>query len=150
MSNFERHDGPPPKKEQPRTANAGPAQSDFAGQCDKSNIMKIGAAEGARPVFDHEYINKIVTFRHLSKAWTGGWGQGPFVFGPRQRIAVKHETGDWFDAKAGRGGNGAISLAAHILSVSSEAAAWRLANFASVRFPSITIDSFVKKDARHG
>ena len=92
-----------------------------------------------RPKLDHAQIDSLISPRELSKSWAPYGCREPFFLPLQPHIAIKSTAGqgvlnggwhlEWFDPQTGVGGVGAVSLCAHVLRVSKDEAAWRIANW---------------------
>ena len=96
-------------------------------------------AEAPRQKIDHAKIDSFISPRELSKSWAPYGCRGPFFLPLQPHIAIKSTSGqgvvnggfhlEWFASQTGVGGVGAVSLVAHVLKVSKDEAAWRLAHW---------------------
>jgi hypothetical protein len=94
--------------------------------------------EALRLKINHAFINGKIRPTQLSVSWKNYSYRGPFFLPRLPHIAINHIPGrciemrwqlKWFDPQTNVGGVGAISLVAHVLKVSEDEAAWRLANW---------------------
>jgi len=111
-----------------------------AGWCSDTTSHQKG--EAPRPKIDQAKIDSFISPSELSKSWAPyGW-RGQFVLPPQPHIAINRTHTviggggrphsfrlEWFSSKTGVGGVGAVSLCAHVLKVSKDEAAWRLAHW---------------------
>ncbi len=164
MSRAERIDGPPPRTRNNRSVgSAAVVQSDLdEGRCKQADSTSQTQREAPpRPKVDLAKINSFMRLDHLSRTWTVGNYRGPWFFPPLPNMAIKL-TGlvvaagecpryrlDWFDPIAGVGGANEISLAAHVLKVSEDEAAWRLARWFAAK-NGIDIACLLAKEQANG
>ena len=116
------------------------SRSFITGQSLHSTQQPEGEAP-PRPKLDHALIEKFISPDQLSKSWACRTDRGPFFLPAQPRIGIS-KSGKmsvscwpikWFDPETNVGGVGAISLVAHVLNLSEDAAAWRLAQWIAAR-----------------
>ena len=139
----------------------GKVQSDFdEGRCKQADSTSQTQREAARPKVSYEAINSFIEPQILSKSWSGSSYRGPYFLPLLPQVAVNHtrivEAGklarnrlEWFDPITGVGGVCEISLAAHVLKVSEDEAAWRLAQWLAAK-SGCDIASFLDGEPANG
>jgi hypothetical protein len=139
--------GPPPKtqKNNRSVGSAAAVQSGNLTGRGSDTTQKL-KAEDLRPKIDHAKLNRFILPRDLSKTWATNGSPGPFVLRSQPHIAI-HRTLirggadgveiEWSSPRTRGSGIGAVSLVAHVLGISDDEAAWRLAHWLAVgRFAS--------------
>jgi hypothetical protein len=139
-------EGPPLKTPNNRSVgSAAVVQSSLdEGRCDQAGSTNQAKVEAPRPKVNYEAINSFIEPQILSKSWSGSRYRGPYFLPPLPHVAVNHtriaaagklirNRLEWFDPITGVGGVGEISLAVHILKVSEDEAAWRLAQWLAAK-----------------
>ncbi len=108
----------------------------------------------SRPLFDIAKIDSAIPTYKLSKSWNGGRKGVTFVLGPQPHIAINHLLGEhnrwpleWFDTQNGVKGVGATAMVAHVLKITRDEAARRLAEFIALTTHS-SVDAFFTTDAK--
>ena len=162
MSRAERIDGPPHRTRNSRSAGgAATVLSGFdEGRCKQADSTSQTQREAARPKVNYEAINSFIEPQILSKSWSGSSYRGPYFLPLLPRVAVNHtqivEAGklarnrlEWFDSITGVGGVGEIPLAAHVLEIPEDEAAWRLAQWLAAK-NGIDIACFLAKEQANG
>ncbi|QGM97710.1 hypothetical protein [Methylocystis parvus] len=108
----------------------------------------------SQPLFDIAKIDAAIPAHKLSKSWCGGTKGFTFVLGPQPHIAINHIPGrdcrwplEWFDTQTGVKGSGAVAMVAHVLKITRDEAARRLAEFLALTTHS-SPDAFIMTDAK--
>jgi hypothetical protein len=106
------------------------------------------------PLFDIAKIDSAIPTYKLSKSWNGGRKGVTFVLAPQPHIAINHRLGEhdrwpleWFDTQTGVKGVGATAMVAHVMKITHDEAARRLAEFIALTTHS-SVDAFFATDAK--